>query len=644
MSDSLEQRRRFENKLIISLFWIFAFNIAVVSSYLIADMSIFGHCVLHIKRVRDNSVTSDIASILVASQFRARRYPIVSISSANNTRFIMPEGSIREGCSLNVIIGFFPRDSYLLYGFMYANPYTYLSRLNSIYVLILDYLPTVDFPEATITLPASIFILKFPPFYIANPTALHSNPSYFYICLSCLVRLQPVINNKYIRFHTEHTYQKQWKHTNLIMQVIVYGRTGQISWCEMLIWRKWLAPKGDARRTLWRQCNKPAAFWDLVLRSTHPNFTTYLQPIVKVSQVGFSGTFSQKLYMKKTNPTAWSLSNSFYAGTVISGIIYCDCERRSESVSFEIWNVGFGKIEWALIIALSATVSACTFIESYCLSIGRVTKTYIAEFINVMGVILRQGSYKGFLLALFSLGMFSNSLLFENILTSCLVAPTENPPLNLAELIDAGYHILVPGNTTPGFSSNLPYLLEEFEKLNVTFNLNLVAIRSSNGKNNSRTFEGDKSSIFFISTMKDKAVIQQAMKSKCPEHCTCHQIRNEFSHYPVYSFIHHKLALRIFYIVQLLTEAGFHNFFDWNFERREPDFISKSESTENSQTSSGSFISLKNLSPLLLIFAFLLLFSILTFSCELRYLAYRMWLACQFKSKLSKCFHLHYND
>jgi hypothetical protein len=534
----------------------------------------------------------------------------------------MPEGSIREGCSLNIIIGFFPRDSYLLYGFMYANPYTYLSRPNSIYVLVLDYLPTVDFPEATITLPTSIFILKFPPFYIANTTALHSNPSYFYLCLSCRVRLQPVISNKNIRFHTEYSHQKQWKQSKLIMQVIVYGRTGQISWCEILIWR---------------QCNKPAAFWDLVLRSTHPNFTTYLQSTVKVSQVGFSGSFSQKLYMRKTDPTAWHPSNSNYAGTVLSGIIYCDCRRRSESVSFEIWNVGFGKIEWALIIALSATVSACTFIESYCFSIGTVTKAYIAEFINVMGVTLRQGSYKGFLLALFSLGMFFISLLFENILTSCLVAPKENPPLDLAELINAGYRILI----TPGFSSNLPYLLEEFDKLNVTFNLNLVAIRSANGKNNYRAVVGDKSSIFYISTMKDKAVIQQAMKSKVPEYCTCHQIRNEFSHYSVYSFIHHKLALRIFYIVQLLTEAGFHNFFDWNLERRKPDFISKSRSTEHSQTSSDSFISLKNLSPLLLIFVFLLLFSILIFSCELSYLAHQTCLACRFKANVNKCFHLH---
>jgi hypothetical protein len=640
MSDSLE-KCRFENKIISFIVLIYVFNISVVSPYLIADMSIFGHCVLHIKRVRDNLVTSDIASILVVSQFRTRRYPIVFISSANNTRFILPEGSIREDCSLNIIIGFFPTDSYPLYGFMNANPYTYLSRPNSIYVLIIDYLPIIRFPEATITLPTSIFILKFPPFYIANTTALHSTPSYFYICLSCRVSLQPVKNIKNIRFHTEYTYQKQWKQTKLIMQVIVYGRTGQISWCEMLIWRKWLLPKGHARRTLWRQCNKPAAFRNLVLRSTHPNFTTYLQSTVKVSQVGFSGSFSQKLYMRKTHPTAWRLSNSYYAGTVISGIIYCDCKRRSESVSFEIWNVGFGKIEWALIIALSATVSACNFIESFCFSIGRVTKTYIGELTNVMGVILRQGSYKGFLLALFSLGMFSISTLFENIVTSYLVAPKKNPPLDLVELINAGFRIFVTDNTTPGFSSNLPYLQEEFDKFNVTFNLNLVAIRSSKGKNNSRTFEEDKSSIFFISTMKDKAVIQQAMKSKVPEHCACLQIRNEFSHFPVYTFFRHKLALRIYNSVQLLTEAGFHNFFDWNLERIEPDFNSKPKSTENFQTSTDVFISLQNLSPLLVVCAFLLLFSIFTFLSELKYLDYQKCLVRWFKGKVNKCFQLH---
>jgi hypothetical protein len=169
----------------IRLVWIHLIYMVVVKGFLIADMSIFGQCVLHIRRVRDTSITSDIASILVLSQFRNRRYPIVSIFSANETRFIKPDGSFREACSLNIIIGFVPSDSVPLYGFILANPYTYLSRKNSIYVLVLDFLPNLVLPKPAITLTTSIFILKFPPFYFNNHIALHSSPSYFYVCLYC---------------------------------------------------------------------------------------------------------------------------------------------------------------------------------------------------------------------------------------------------------------------------------------------------------------------------------------------------------------------------------------------------------------------------------------------------------------------------
>jgi hypothetical protein len=216
------------------------------------------------------------------------------------------------------------------------------------------------------------------------------------------------------------------------MQAIVHYRTKKIRWCEQNIWKKWLAPNGDARRTFWSQCNKPAAFWDLVLRSVHPNFTTYLHTKVQVSKKGFTGSFSQKSYGNEIYPSAWLISSSYYAGSAVPSIIYCDCKRRAESVSFEIWNVGFGKLEWAFIIGTSAIVS------NYCYSMGKgSTNSYIGEFINVVGIILRQGSKGGSLLALFSLGMYSISLLFENAVTSSLVAPKKNDQFDLVQLVNA---------------------------------------------------------------------------------------------------------------------------------------------------------------------------------------------------------------
>jgi hypothetical protein len=610
---------------------MFLLKVITAKSYIIADTSIFGNCVLHIKRFRDSSTTVDITSIFVQARAQTNNPPMVSIFSANETLCIKPEGRIREGCSLNIIIGFVSSHSELLHRFMYFNPYTYLFRPNSIYILVLDSLRSLHIPISIIQLPTSIFILKFPPFYVRNHTALYSSPSYFYVCLACRVLPQPVTNNKRIRYLTEYSYQEQWKVPYLKLQAVVQYGTGPISWCEQYIWRKWLLPKGDVRRNFMGHCNKPAAFWDLSFRSVHPNFTVSRQTIAKW-EPGFTGSFSQKLYMKVKgfSPSPWQVSSNHYAGAEISGIVYCDCKRRSESVSIEMWNVGFGKLEWAVIIWTGAVAS----IYSY--SMGKGTHTYIGETINVLGIVLRQGSNKGFLLALFSLAIYSVSLLFEDSVTSSLVASKKNPPFDLAELISAGYRILITGQTTNEFGSHLPFLQDEFDKFNVTFILSLVRTAYPETVNNPRIFVEDKFSFFFIATETGKDVIQQRIKSKVPEHCVCPLISNTFSQFPVYSFFNHKLTFRIFEIVQRLTEAGLHNFFDWDLQRLAPDFFPNPKVIENAQSVSDSFISLKNLCPILVIFGFLLLFSFLTFSFELRHLVFRKCAAYRFKSKLEK--------
>jgi hypothetical protein len=203
----------------------------------------FGNCFLHIKRFRDSSTTAHITSIFIRARIWTNSQSIVSIFSANETRSIKPEGRTKEGCSLNIIIGFVPSKSKLLYRFMYTNPYTYLSRPNSIYVLVVDSLRRLSFSKSFITLPTSIFVLQFPPFYLKNHIALHSSPSYFCLCLSCRVFLQPVTNNKRIRFLTEYSYQEEWKKPYMTMQALVHYRATKISRCEQNIWKKWLAPK-----------------------------------------------------------------------------------------------------------------------------------------------------------------------------------------------------------------------------------------------------------------------------------------------------------------------------------------------------------------------------------------------------------------
>jgi hypothetical protein len=205
--------------------------------------------------------------------------------------------------------------------------------------------------------------------------------------------------------------------------------------------------------------------------------------------------------------------------------------------------------------------------------------------------------------------------LFENTLTSNLVVPKKNLPFDLAELVNVGYRILITRQSENEFGSHLPFLQEEFKKLNPTFSPSLVEIFNAE-INNPCTFMQDKFSYFFISTESGKDVIHRAILSKVSKHCVCPWLRNIFSQFLVYTFFRDKLTFRIFQSIQLLTEAGLHNFFDWDLERIMNDFNSKPRNGGNSLPSSNSWISHRKLIPLLLISGFLLLSSFLAFSIE----------------------------
>jgi hypothetical protein len=352
----------------------------------------------------------------------------------------------------------------------------------------------------TISLLVSIFISKIPTFKAIEDGTFKAEDLHFeHYCLSCNSQIQPLTSHKEIRFVTDYSYQREWKLTYMNMQGIVHGRRQQITMCEQHIWKKWLAPAGKAILTYWTRCNKTAAFWDLTLRSVHPNVSTHLQTELRFAQPGFSGSFSQNFYAEISLPSVWEASSSYYAGSLISNIIYCDCKRKPQSVSYETLDVGFGTPEWATFISTASIISALIGIKNYYwISIGskRTHDNVLRAVNNVLGIILRQGSNKGFFLAIFSLGMYYVTMLFENTLTSNLVVPKKNVPFDLAELINAGYRILITGQSENEFGSHLPFLQEAFKKLNLTFSPSLAEIFNAEKVNNPCTFMQDKFSYF----------------------------------------------------------------------------------------------------------------------------------------------------
>jgi hypothetical protein len=101
------------NTMYSAMILIFLLKIIAGKAYTIADTSMFGNCVLHIKRFRDSSTAVDTASIFIQGHTGIINHRMVSIFSANETRTIKPVGKIREGCSLNMIIGVSPNNTSL---------------------------------------------------------------------------------------------------------------------------------------------------------------------------------------------------------------------------------------------------------------------------------------------------------------------------------------------------------------------------------------------------------------------------------------------------------------------------------------------------------------------------------------------------
>jgi hypothetical protein len=73
-------------------------------TYNTADLSQFGNCAILIKRFQDNTNTIDITSLVAFNQISSKQYSLLSVYNANKT-IIQPISSVKEECSLNVIIG-----------------------------------------------------------------------------------------------------------------------------------------------------------------------------------------------------------------------------------------------------------------------------------------------------------------------------------------------------------------------------------------------------------------------------------------------------------------------------------------------------------------------------------------------------------
>jgi hypothetical protein len=608
----------------------YVFYILGAQSYYTADMNKFGKCRILIKRFEDNTKTMDTTSIVTTEQLSGKHYPIYSVYSSNKTlQVIQPILNVREECTLNVIIGYASKRYLDLYDYMLRSRYTFTSHPHSTYIIVLEYdTEPMLLDVRTLSLPTSIFVL-----YIRKKSisyqSLQSGPFYTYFCFSCIHTLQPVDYNNNIRLVNDDWFLNDWKINNSFILVLNTAGNGDITKCEQLMWARWLSSV-DLKSIPRSGCNKPYAFWSSVFRSV--NLTAHLSTSMDSSMYGYSGFFFQEFLTKDMSINPWRASSTHYHASAFSYIIYCDCDRRTEMISFHTWITCFTESVWFCLIGVVATLAAVMNGSTHMSSAKYVLNTYLMMLTDIVGIAIRQGSYNCVGLAVFSMGMFIVSTIFENTVMSTLVVPDNLAVFDITKLVQNDYKILISDVSGSKHTSYLPYLLEELNIANVAVRKDKIERNIAEIWNNPDTFIKNRSSIFGIATSNGKIFLKQRLNSITPQHCTCSEVRNLSSTFHVHSSCWHRLRDKIFYNLNIFQAAGFHIFLDWEIERVANDFVIPKDKAKNTNTVSDCFISFKNLIPPLVILGCLLILSFSVLVIEFINVSCRILITCTFRN------------
>jgi hypothetical protein len=224
-------------------------------------------------------------------------------------------------------------------------------------------------------------------------------------------------------------------------------------------------------------------------------------------------------------------------------------------------------------------------------------------------------------LALFSLGMVTISALFENMLMSTLFVPNKEAIYDLAILAQSNYEIQIHSASKDEHNKTLGFLIQELNASKATVAYSSMHPYNADQWDNPEAFINNRFSIFLIALSTTKDFITQTLKSITPNHCTCSEVPDLRLTFPAYSMCWHRLRNRIFRNLNLAKAAGLDLFLDWNTARNEADFVVLKEEATTENAASDSFVSFKNLLPMISILVCLLIVCCLIFIFELKILS-----------------------
>jgi hypothetical protein len=594
------------------LWWVLLY-VLKVESFHKADLSVFGSCVLHIKRFREEVRFLDLTSLVIEGQFANRDSALFSVYNGSDmTSQIQPAGNVREECSLNIMLGMYSSDAVKLYNFMYTSGYTFSSNPRSIYVIVLDSnTRSVSVNTYTVRFPVSIFAFMIPTESIGIAAGINEEPRIFYVCLRCGNTMELVKNPSNIRDLSDSSYEGKWVNRRLTLQVIT-ERVGirDITLCESYIWKMWLAPLGDDRRGLYKYCWKSYAYMDLLARTVHSNVTVFVQGSIDVSKDNFVGLLFHGSLNIRTQLDRWFTSSVYLHIPGFGSITYCHNEKHFATITLWSWMNCFTPGVWVLIFGVVVSVQMFAYFRHPQEEYKRSVTCYIGSIFEVFAIVFRQGNCKCAVLAVFSLGIMIVVSLFENDLTSCLIAPTIQPEHTLKDVVDLGYSVLYKEEPV-GFYSQLPELEALFIRSNVPIGPSSFQILTTAIWNEGHTFSYHKMAYYAILTPSNAIRFRKLIQSKVPGNFTCRTLKYTDPSFSPFSAHFHDMKVKFFYVNELIMQAGIDQLFDQDLVSSTPSYAEETmidSDMENEQID--EFLSLKYL------FNFFYLFGCVCFTCS----------------------------
>jgi hypothetical protein len=620
---------------LLSVVIILCLHLTEVDSLAFGDLTVFGPCVIHIKQFSDKITSIDLTSRIISATSVNGGYNFFSIFNGTHPYpQIQPVASISEKCTVNVIIDFNAIQYLRLFLFMDANRYTFNSKPLSVYVLVVRASYIAIFP-LTVTLPASIFVLK-APYNLMDTTAMESNKLFLYYCMLCAKPIQSISSSTDIRILNDTHYQSKWVFPQQYIHALTTrytSTTRDISNCETLIWQRWLASYIDRQDPVFRACRRSYAFFDLLARREQGNLTVYLETDLTAFQDGYTGYISEGIWNKDTFMHPSVGSNAYFLLFASGTIFYCNCDRLSERSSINKWVNCLPTNLWRFLIGL-VMLMLCLNIGQDIFRTGRLcVKDVCILFVDLIAIILRQGDNRSTIIIVFCLTVFVISNVYENGLTSEIIVPEEKSIFDLKQLISSGYTILYPGgkqsdNRLANTLQDVYEIINQSKTHIASENLQAYSDRHDESEESLDFVYNEKVGMYGLRTPRLQQQAHKILRSVAPSFCMCTNVRDLHQNRQMLLAFNHRLRCRFSYYMDLLIQSGINQLFDNELEFISYDYGLNMDDEYSSISEQDTFISLKNLYPLLYIIGSLICFSSFVLCAEF---------IVNYHMKISKC-------